>query len=75
MGLATEFIDFVLRPEIQAEIAQRNVALPAVDNADLPDDYYDLVYEPEEIVSFGYDELMGNVEPWLSEWSQQIASK
>lgn len=75
LGLATEFIDFVLRPEIQAEIAQRNVALPAVDNAELPSDYYDLVYEPEEIVNPGYDELMGNVEPWLSEWSKQIASK
>ncbi|WP_436910689.1 thiamine ABC transporter substrate-binding protein [Halosimplex marinum] len=75
MGLATEFIDFVLRPEIQAEIAQRNVALPAVDNAELPSDYYDLVHEPEEIVSFGYDELTGNVEPWLSDWSRQIATR
>ncbi|MFC7138360.1 thiamine ABC transporter substrate binding subunit [Halosimplex aquaticum] len=74
MGLATEFIDFVLQPEIQAEIAQRNVALPAVDNADLPDDFDELVHEPETIVSFGYDELMGNVEPWLDDWSQQIAS-
>ncbi|QPV63042.1 thiamine ABC transporter substrate-binding protein [Halosimplex litoreum] len=75
MGLATEFIDFVLQPAVQAEIAQRNVALPAVDNAELPSDYYDLVYEPEEIVSFGYDELMGNVEPWLSDWSRQIATQ
>jgi len=75
LGLATEFIDFVLRPEIQAEIAQRNVALPAVDNAELPADYYDLVYEPEEIVSFDYDQLEGNVESWLDDWSRQIASK
>ncbi|WP_415381690.1 thiamine ABC transporter substrate-binding protein [Halosimplex sp. TS25] len=74
MGLATEFIDFVLQPDVQAEIAQRNVALPAVDNADLPKDFDDLVHEPETIVSFGYDELMGNVEPWLNDWSQQIAS-
>ncbi|WP_436924683.1 thiamine ABC transporter substrate-binding protein [Halosimplex amylolyticum] len=74
MGLATEFVDFVLQPDVQAEIAQRNVALPAVDNADLPQDFDDLVHEPETIVSFGYDELMGNVEPWLNDWSEQIAS-
>ncbi|WP_123533982.1 thiamine ABC transporter substrate-binding protein [Halosimplex salinum] len=75
LDLATEFIDFVLQPEMQAEIAERNVGLPSVDNATLPDDYYDFVHEPDEIVSFGYDELMGNVEPWLNDWSQQIASQ
>jgi thiamine transport system substrate-binding protein len=75
MDLATKFIDYILQPEIQAEVAQRNVALPAVDNADLPDSYYDLVYEPDDIVSFGYDGLVGNVEPWLNNWSEQIASK
>ena len=73
--LAVEFMNFVLRPEIQAEIAQRNVALPAVDNADLPADFDDLVYEPDEIVNFGYDDLLGNVDGWLEEWSQQIASQ
>ncbi|PSP70016.1 thiamine ABC transporter substrate-binding protein [Halobacteriales archaeon QH_8_67_27] len=75
MDLATKFIDYILQPAVQAEIAQRNVALPAVDNADLPDSYYDLVHEPDETVSFGYDGLVGNVEPWLNDWSEQVASK
>ena len=75
MDLATKFIDFILQPDVQAEVAERNVGLPSVDNAEMPSDYDDLVHEPEEIVSFGYDELMGNVEPWLDNWSKQIASK
>jgi thiamine transport system substrate-binding protein len=75
MDLATEFVDFILDPEIQAEVAQRNVALPAVDNAELPADFDELVHEPEEIVSFGYDDLMGNMSGWLDDWSQQIASQ
>ncbi|MFB6193544.1 MAG: thiamine ABC transporter substrate binding subunit [Halobaculum sp.] len=73
MGLAEQFVDFVLQPDIQAEIAQRNVALPAVSNATLPSDYDELVYEPETVVSYSYDELSGNMETWLSEWSKEIA--
>jgi thiamine transport system substrate-binding protein len=75
MGLAEKFIDFVLTPDTQAEIAQRNVALPAVDNATLPSDFDDLVYEPDTIVSYGYDDLKGNMDTWLDDWSKQIASK
>ena len=73
MELAEQFVDFVLRPEVQAEIAQRNVALPAVSNATLPADYDELVYEPETIVGYSYDELAGNMETWLDDWSKEIA--
>ncbi|MBP1985861.1 thiamine ABC transporter substrate-binding protein [Halolamina salifodinae] len=73
--LAESFISFMLRPEIQAEIAQRNVALPAVDNADLPQKFDDLTPEPETVVSFDYDRLSGNVDTWLDEWSRQVASQ
>jgi thiamine transport system substrate-binding protein len=73
MGLAERFVDFLLRPDIQAEVAERNVALPAVDNADLPADYDDLVHEPETVVSYSYDELDGNMDRWLDDWSQRIA--
>lgn len=73
--LAESFVSFMLRPEIQAEIAQRNVALPAVDNADLPQKFDDLTPEPETVVSFDYDRLSGNVDGWLDEWSRQVASQ
>jgi len=73
--LAVEFMNFVLDPEVQAEIAERNVGLPAVENATLPEDYDDLVYEPEEIVGLGYDDLVGNMDGWVDSWSRQIASQ
>ncbi|MEF8853111.1 MAG: thiamine ABC transporter substrate-binding protein [Haloarculaceae archaeon] len=74
LDLATEFMDFILGPDVQAEVAQRNVALPAVSNATLPSDYDDLVHEPETVVSYGYDELVGSMDTWLDQWSQQVAS-
>jgi len=73
--LAESFISFMLRPEIQSEIAQRNVALPAVDNADLPEKFDELTPEPETVVSFDYDRLSGNVDDWLGEWSRQVAEQ
>lgn len=73
--LAERFMDFMLKPEIQAEVAQRNVALPAVDNAELPEKFDSLVYEPETIVSYDYDELKGNVDTWLDDWSKRVSTK
>jgi len=73
--LAESFMSFMLQPEIQAEVAQRNVALPAVDNAELPEKFDELTPEPETVVSFDYDRLSGNVDTWLDEWSRQVASQ
>ncbi len=73
--LVEEFMSFIVDPEVQVEVAKRNVALPVVEDAALPDDLADLVYEPDEPVNFGYDRLAANVETWLDEWSQQIATK
>lgn len=73
--LAESFISFMLEPEIQTEVAQRNVALPAVDNADLPQKFDDLTPEPETVVSFSYDRLSGNVNEWLDAWSRQVATQ
>jgi len=74
-GLAADFMDFMLRADVQSEIAVRNVADPVVDNADLPSDFDELTKEPEEPVGFGYDDLSGNVSGWLDEWSKQIATQ
>lgn len=72
--LADRFMEFVLEPDVQQEIAKRNVALTVVDNASLPDDLASLVYEPETPVSFSYDVLRENIGTWLEDWSRQIAS-
>jgi len=73
-GLARQFMEFVLRPEIQGEIAQRNVVFPATTNAALPDDYAELAKIPETAVTFGYDELAGNLETWIDQWEEQFVS-
>ena len=71
--LAREFMSFMLEPEVQGEIAQRNVAFPATDTATLPDDYAQLAYEPAEPVTFTYDELQGSVSEWITAWERQFA--
>jgi len=71
--LAREFMSFVLEPEVQGEIAQRNVAFPATDTATLPDDYAELAKEPAEPVTFTYDELRGSVGEWIDAWERQYA--
>ena len=71
--LARQFMSFVLGPEIQGELAVRNVAFPATTTADLPDDYSQLAVEPPEPVTFSYEELQGSVGGWVEDWSQQFA--
>ena len=71
--LAREFMSFMLEPEVQGEIAQRNVAFPAVGDAELPSDYAELAQEPADPVTFTYDELQGSVDAWVEAWERQFA--
>ncbi|MFB6111117.1 MAG: thiamine ABC transporter substrate binding subunit [Halobacteriaceae archaeon] len=73
--LARLFMDFVLRPESQAAIAQRNVQFPAVKGVDVGQEFDRYAYEPPEPVTFTYDELAGNVETWINDWAQTVASR
>ncbi|WP_255169357.1 thiamine ABC transporter substrate-binding protein [Natrononativus amylolyticus] len=72
--LAYAFVDFMLSEEAQAEIAVRNVQFPAVSEeyVDLPDDFDQYAHEPEEAVTMGYDDLRGNLEEWLDDWSREV---
>ncbi|XVH32811.1 thiamine ABC transporter substrate-binding protein [Haloferacaceae archaeon DSL9] len=72
--LAREFMSFVLTPEAQGEIAERNVVFPATETADLSEDYVRFAHEPDEPVLFTYDELAGNVDGWVDEWTRQVAA-
>lgn len=71
--LAEEFMAFMLRPKIQAGIAQRNVAFPAIEDAPLPEDYSKYAKEPPEPVTFTYDELQGNLGEWTDQWARRFA--
>ncbi|OTF04043.1 thiamine ABC transporter substrate binding subunit [Halorubrum sp. SD612] len=70
--LAREFMSFVLEPAVQGEIAQRNVAFPAIDGAELPSDYAELAQEPADPVTFTYDELQGSVDAWVEAWEREF---
>jgi thiamine transport system substrate-binding protein len=71
---AADFVDFMLTDEAQAQIAVNNVQFPATTTADLPDEYDQYAYEPDQPVTFTYEELAGNVEEWTETWAQEIAS-
>jgi len=73
--LANRFMEFVLRPEVQSEIAVRNVQFPATTTAELPEEYAKYAQEPPEPVTFTYEELKGRVGDWIDAWAQQFASK
>ena len=75
VDLVNEFIDFVLRPEVQAEIAVRNVQFPATTTAELPEEFAKYAHEPAEPVTFTYEELKGNLSEWTDAWARQFASK
>jgi len=74
-NLSRDFIEFLLQPEIQGEIAQRNVTFPATENAELPPEYDELAQEPDEPVTFSYDELQGSVDEWIEDWERQVAGR
>ncbi|MFB6297703.1 MAG: thiamine ABC transporter substrate binding subunit [Salinirussus sp.] len=70
--LAREFMEFVLTEEAQAEIAVRNVQFPAVEGVDPGGDFGEFALEPPNPVTFGYDELVGNVTGWIEDWAQEV---
>jgi thiamine transport system substrate-binding protein len=73
IDLAMRFMDYVLTPAAQAEIAVRNVQFPAVEGVDPGGTFSQYAYEPPEPVTFSYDELAGNVSTWVDSWSRQVA--
>jgi len=71
---AADFVDFVLTDEAQANIAQKNVQIPATTTASLPEGYAEYAKEPPEPVTFTYEELAGNLSEWTESWAQLVAS-
>ncbi|WP_138007745.1 thiamine ABC transporter substrate-binding protein [Halalkalirubrum salinum] len=73
IDLAESFMSFVLRPDVQGEIAERNVVFPATTTAELDPEYDEFAHEPPEPVTFTYDELQGNLSDWVDAWNRQFA--
>ena len=73
--LAARFLDFVLSPRAQAEIAVRNVAFPANTATEPPATFADYAHRPPETVTHTYDELAGSLDGWVQSWAQTVADR
>ncbi|TYT61883.1 thiamine ABC transporter substrate-binding protein [Natrialba swarupiae] len=74
--LAYAFFEFVLSSDAQAEIAERNVQFPAVEEeyVDLDEEFDEYAYVPPEAVTVGYEDLRGNVDEWVDDWAREFAT-
>jgi thiamine transport system substrate-binding protein len=69
---ARDLMEFVLRPEVQGVVAEKNVQFPAIENAELSEEFAEVAYIPSDPVTFTYDELAGNLDGWIEDWARQI---
>ena len=69
------FMDFMLDPEVQSVVAERNVTGPTNEQTEVPDVYADYAKEPEDAVFFDYDDLSGNLSDWVDEWGRAAAGQ
>ncbi len=72
--LARDFMEFILRPDVQGEIAEQNITFPATENAEVSDLYNELAKVPEEPVTFTYEDLQGSLSEWIEDWERQFAT-
>ena len=72
--LAYEFLDFVLSPEVQTELALRNARFPAVERefTNLDDEFDEYATEPPEEVFLTYEDLDGRLDEWLEDWGDHL---
>ena len=72
--LAYEFLDFVLSPDVQAELASRNARFPAVERefTTLDDEFDTYANEPPEEVFLTYEDLDGRLDGWVEDWSDHL---
>ncbi|GAD52567.1 thiamin ABC transporter, substrate-binding component [Halarchaeum acidiphilum MH1-52-1] len=72
--LARAFVDFMLSPDAQDVIPQRNYEFPATTTGSLSGSYAKYAQTPPTPVTFTYDELAGNVTEWIEQWARLVAS-
>ncbi|MFC3477350.1 thiamine ABC transporter substrate-binding protein [Halobacterium litoreum] len=73
--LAHTFADFLLDAETQQTTAVKNVGIPVVSDASLPEDMQQYAHVPEEKLQFGYETLKNNAGDWRETVARKIASQ
>ena len=69
------FADFMLDAETQQEVAVKNVGIPTVSDASLPEDMQQYVHTPETPLQYGYETLRDNADDWREQVAQRIATQ
>ncbi|HET6845315.1 MAG TPA: thiamine ABC transporter substrate-binding protein [Anaerolineales bacterium] len=68
--LARRFIDFMLGPSVQADVALQMFVYPVRSSVALPDAFTRYAQTPSEPVSLPADEIARNREAWIDAWTQ-----
>jgi thiamine transport system substrate-binding protein len=66
---AERFIDFILSPSFQSEIALNQIMYPVHPDVELPESFQELP-EPGNTVALDAQRVQENVETWLDEWER-----
>ncbi|MFB6269107.1 MAG: thiamine ABC transporter substrate binding subunit [Halobacterium sp.] len=69
------FADFMLDADTQREVAVKNVGIPTVSDASLPEDMQQYVHTPEQPLQYGYETLRDKADEWREQVSQRIATQ
>lgn len=74
VDLAYDFLNFGLSSEVQSELAERRLQIPAVSSAfvELDEEFEERAEIPAEPVSIEYDRLRDSLEEWLGDWRTVI---
>jgi len=68
------FAEFMLDPTVQQETAVKNVGIPTVSNASLPEEFQQYAHVPDDPVQLSYDVLEESMDEWRDAWVRQVAS-
>lgn len=66
---AERFIDFMLSPAFQSEIALNQIMYPVHPDVELPESFRELP-QPENTVSLDEERVQENLQTWLDEWER-----
>ncbi|WP_232702842.1 thiamine ABC transporter substrate-binding protein [Halobacterium wangiae] len=73
--LVHEFANFMLDARTQREVAVKNVGIPTVSDASLPEDVQQYAHVPGETLQYDYDTLRENLGDWRETVSRRIAGQ
>ena len=74
-GLVDDFASFMLDADTQRNVAEKNVGIPTVSDASLPEELQQYVHTPENPIQYGYETLRESADDWREEVSRRIASQ